>query len=166
VGKIHFYCDTKNTALGLLGALDLQLNAAIVDCFYIMCLQEEYGDKDGVRRYFKEYGFETEDISFSNPFDWMGMLRNVTKDVTESVLNRTIFYKTELKKRTAEAKSLEQDVIKKKLENLQNANKLRLELMDCGINKRDAAQAVAQLLTDQDASIQASNKKSLFSFEA
>ncbi len=164
MGRIHFHSDTKRSSLGFFSALDMQLNAAIVDCFYIVCLRTEYGSKERPLIYFNQYGLATEAIKFSNPFDRWGMLRNVSKGVTESVLDRTIFYHAEARKRTAEARSLEQDVVKKKLDNLAAAAKLRTELISNGICEEVATKTIASLLVDQEATIESNSRRGLFRF--
>jgi hypothetical protein len=159
MGQIHFHSDTKKSSLGLYTALDMQLNAAIVDCFYIICLRTQYGPKLGVSNYLYDHGFATEAVKFSNPFDWWAMLRNVTKDVTEATLNRTIFYQAESRKRNAEAESVEQDVIKKKLENLTALNKLRQDLVQTGVGEEEATKAIASFLNDQKATLESNSKR-------
>jgi hypothetical protein len=82
----------------------------------------------------------------------------VPKKSIEWVLARTLFYKEEKAKRQAdadkkqaEAEKIRESIVKKKLENLEKAHKLRQKMIKDGTDPDEANQMIAGLLFDQRA---------------
>ena len=163
MGKIHLYHDTKRSELRFLSPLDLELNSAIIDLFYILCIQIEDIERARPQRKFiyrMNYSLEIDILRFSNPFDIWGTLKNISKDTVQFALERTIFFQTELRKRNAEAKKIEtetedlqQNIIEKKLKNLSAIHELRKQFLADGIASDDAVRQIAVSLDDQRSSL-------------
>ena len=157
IGKIYFSTDTRKSTFGFLGAIDIQLNAAIVDCFYLLCLKNQYGPWKDAAEYGREYGLETLSIEFSNPFEWKLLLRNVSKFVTtktaREIADRTIYFESESRKRLAQAELIEQDVVTKKIKNLERANKLRQQILRGNISSPKIEETLDRLMQSQQATL-------------
>jgi pentatricopeptide repeat protein len=160
MGEVLLRSDTKATEFGHLTPIDLELNAVILELFYLSCLSFEYGPSAPGKFYVFEYGGKIQSISYQNPLDVLGYFKNISKKSVDWVLARTLFYQEEKQKRQAvadqeKAKAEErfQSAIEKKLGNLDKAHSLRRKMIKDGIDPDLANQVIGGLLVDQRAKL-------------
>ena len=158
--KIHLRLDTKGTELGFLSPQDLELNGAVLDLFYMLCLNLEAGHtpikSNPGYEYLFHYSLKVDKVEFSNPFDIWATLRNISNDTVKLALDRTLFFQSELKRRDAEVDKIrteteisQQTVIAKKLENIQTALEMRKKFFKSDLASDDIAKQIAHLLSNQ-----------------
>jgi hypothetical protein len=150
--------DTKTTEFGHLTSIDLELNAVILELFYLACLSFEYGPS-AAKIYASEYGGEIKSIAYENPLDVLGSFENISKKSADWVLSRTLFYHDNQRRRAmadpekTKAEEQHQSTIEKKLGNLDKAHSLRRKLIKDGTDPDEVNRLIGGLLFDQRAKL-------------
>ena len=159
MAQVLLKSDTKTTEFGYLTPIDVELDAVVLELFYLACLIKRYGPDAG-KVYRSHYEGEVKRVAYQNPFDLVGFFKNIPKDAAEIILSRTLFYRQECEKRQAEAdkkkaeaQAAHQSVIDEKLENLDKAHKLRQKMIKDGIDIEEASKLIGMLLVDQRAEL-------------
>ncbi len=142
--------NTKLSPLGELLPLDVELNSLALELFNFACLTQTRGQNKPLGR---AYEIAITEIRYSNPFDISAVLKAVTKELADFVLNRTIFYPQEVDRRLIDNEKSREDVVSRKLDNLERAYELRKKFINEGGGTEDAVQALEGILTDQNATI-------------
>jgi hypothetical protein len=156
--QILLKSNTKTTEFGHLTSIDLELNAAILELFYLACLSFEHG-QSAAHIYVSEYGGEIKSIAYENPFDVLGSFENISKKSADWVLSRTLFHHDNQKRRARVdqentiAEEKHQPAIEKKLGNLDKAHSLRRKLITDGADPDEVNRLVGGLLFDQRAKL-------------
>jgi hypothetical protein len=156
--QILLKSNTKTTEFGHLTSIDLELNAVILELFYLACLSFEHGES-AAKIYAFEYAGEIKSIACENPFDVLGSFENISKKSADWVLSRTLFHHDNQRRRAmadqektkAEEKHL--SAIEKKLGNLDKAHSLRRKLITDGADPDEVNRLVGGLLFDQRAKL-------------
>jgi hypothetical protein len=143
--------NTKLSPLGELVPLDVELNSLALGIFNFACLTQTLGQNRPLGRV--GYEIAITDIRYSNPFDISAVLKSVTKELADFILNRTIFYPQEGDRRLIENAKLREDVISRKLDDLERAYELRNKFINQGGGTEDAVQALEDILAVQNATI-------------
>jgi hypothetical protein len=155
--QILLKSDTKTTEFGHLTSIDLELNAVILELFYLACLSFEHGSS-AAHIYVSEYGGEIKSIANGNPFDVLGSFENISKKSADWVLSRTLFYHDNQRRRAKSAQENatvedKQPAIEKKLGNLDKAHSLRRKLIKDGADPDEINRLIGGLLFDQRAKL-------------
>ncbi|RWM13551.1 MAG: hypothetical protein EOR73_28545 [Mesorhizobium sp.] len=122
--------DTKNSPLGELLPLDVQLNASALELFYLGCLDYEQAGRFSSHR--PSEGVVIQRIRYSNPFDIIGLLKDVPKGIADFVLDRTLFYRQEVERRNLANDRSREEIISLKLDNAEKASHLRKQFIKDG----------------------------------
>lgn len=159
---VNIRMDTRNSVAGVLLPQDIELNILAIELFYYACASWQAVN---FRRGIEDIGTSVivDQITFSNPFDIWAFFKSIPVGVAGEVLNRTLYYRTEIERRTAEAAKVRQSVISDKLDNLRKANQIRNELLSTGTDPDEVTHLLAQILSEQGATLQvrdASQRKS------
>jgi hypothetical protein len=156
--QILLKSDTEATEFGHLTSIDLELNAAILELFYLACLSFEHGES-AAKIYTCEYAGEIKTIACENPFNTLGSFENISKKSADWVLSRTLFHHDNQRRRAraaqenAKAEEKHQSAIEKKLGNLDKAHALRRKLITDGADPDEVNRLVGGLLFDQRAKL-------------
>jgi hypothetical protein len=156
--QILLKSNTKTTEFGHLTSIDLELNAVILEMFYLACLSFEHG-QSAAHIYVSEYGGEIKSIAYENPFDVLGSFENISKKSADWVLSRTLFHHDNQRRRAmadqekAKAEDKHQSAIEKKLGNLDKAHALRRKLIKEGTDPDEVNRLIGGLLFDQRAKL-------------
>ena len=150
--------NTKTTEFGHLTSIDLELNAVILELFYLACLSFEHGPS-AAHIYVSEYGGEIKSIAYENPFDVLGSFENISKKSVDWVLSRALFYHDNQRRRAmadhekTKAEENYQSTIEKKLGNLDKAHSLRRKLIKDGADPDEVNRLIGAMLFDQRAKL-------------
>ena len=150
--------NTKTTEFGHLTSIDLELNAVILELFYLACLSFEHGPS-AAHIYVSEYGGEIKSIAYENPFDVLGSFENISKKSADWVLSRALFYHDNQRRRAmadhekTKAEENYQSTIEKKLGNLDKAHSLRRKLIKDGADPDEVNRLIGGMLFDQRAKL-------------
>ncbi|MBB5572339.1 MULTISPECIES: hypothetical protein [Rhizobium] len=149
---VHISMDTKKSAAGALLPQDIELNILALELFYYAC----EATHNLQIPYMKDIGTSVvvDQITFSNPFDIWAVLKSIPVGIGRAVLDRTLYFRPEFAKRTAEAGKARQSEISAKLDNIRKANKLRDELLNSGGDADEITKLLAKILFDQDAKLE------------
>ena len=166
--------NTSHLQLGFLSPLDLEIASAVVDIFYTTCLRQELLVRSGLRPEFsgpiprsilprrnvitREYDAKIEVINFSNPLTIGVLLRNITVQTAQRILDRTLFYTQERERRTIDNDIACQHLIDLKLKNVQKAAEVRKKLISSGFSEEDAARAIGKVLFDENLTLKITNR--------
>ncbi|MEH6951573.1 hypothetical protein V4R08_09540 [Nitrobacter sp. NHB1] len=156
--QILLKSDTKTTEFGHLTSIDLELNAVILELFYLACLSFEHGPS-AAKIYAFEYAGEIKSIDCENSFNALGSFENISKKSADWVLSRTLFYHDNQRRRAkadpenAKVEEKHQLAIEKKLDNLDKAHSLRRKLITDGADPDEVNRLVGGLLFDQRAKL-------------
>ncbi len=150
--------NTKTTEFGHLTSIDLELNAVILELFYLACLSFEHGPS-AARMYVSEYGGEIRNIAHENFFDVLGSFENISKKSADWVLSRALFHHDNQRRRAmadqekTKAEDKQQSAIEKKLGNLDRAHSLRRKLIKDGADPDEVNRLIGGMLFDQRAKL-------------
>ncbi|MFK0691581.1 hypothetical protein ACFX5Q_25760 [Mesorhizobium sp. IMUNJ 23033] len=137
--------------MGELLPLDVELNVSALELFYLGC--SGYADIGRFSVYGPSRGVVIQHIRYSNPFDIVGLLKDVPKGIADFILDRTLFYRQEAQRRDlANAKSQE-EIISLKLDNVEKARHLRKQFIEDGGSSEIVTQALGEILSDQGANV-------------
>jgi hypothetical protein len=152
--QILLKSDTKTTEFGHLTSIDLELNAVILELFYLACLSFEHGEA-AARIYTGEYAGEIKNIDSENPFNALGSFENISKKSADWVLSRTLFHHDNQRRRAKadQENTKAEPAIEKKLGNLDKAHSLRRKLIKDGADPDEVNRLVGGLLFDQRAKL-------------
>jgi hypothetical protein len=161
--------NTSRSQLGFLSPLDLELAAAVVDIFYVVCLRDELRLRPSVGQSLsariprssyprrnvitREYDVEIKVINFSNPLTIGAFLKNITVGTAQRILDRTIFYNQERDRRAIHNDIERQKLITQKLNNVQKAVAVRKKLINSGFSEEDATKVIGSVLLDEGATL-------------
>jgi hypothetical protein len=150
--------NTKTTEFGHLTSIDLELNAVILELFYLACLSFEHGPS-AAHMYVSEYSGEVKSIAHENLFDVLGSFENISKNSADWVLSRALFYHDNQRRRAmadqekTKAEDKQQSVIEKNLGNLDKAHALRRKLIKDGADPDEVNRLIGGMLFDQRAKL-------------
>lgn len=152
--QISLKSNTQTTEFGHLTSIDLELNAVILELFYLACLSFEHGPS-AAHIYVSEYGGEIKSIAYENPFDVLGSFENISKKSADWVLSRALFYHDNQRRRAMadQEKTEAQSAIEKKLGNLDRAHSLRRKLIKDGADPDEVNRLIGGMLFDQRAKL-------------
>ncbi|ENN89528.1 hypothetical protein RHSP_60559 [Rhizobium freirei PRF 81] len=150
---VNISMDTRKSLARALLPQDIELNILAIELFYYACAS--WHSKDFLRAA-DDIGVsvEVDQITFSNPFDIWAFFKSIPSGLATEVLDRTVYYRTEVERRAAEAAKARQSVISDKLDNLRKANELRAELLSSGTDPDEVTRLLAQILSDQGATLE------------
>ncbi|MBB2749775.1 UNVERIFIED_ORG: hypothetical protein GGI57_000441 [Rhizobium aethiopicum] len=159
---VNIRMDTRNSVAGALLPQDIELNILAVELFYYACA---FWQRVNVHGRTEDIGTSVvvDQITFSNPFDIWAFFKSIPVGLATEVLDRTLYYRTEIERRSAEAAKARQSVISAKLDNLRKANEIRNELLSSGTDPDELTRLLAHILSDQGATLDvrdASQRKS------
>ncbi|QND47705.1 hypothetical protein HB780_18710 [Rhizobium lusitanum] len=159
---VNIRMDTRKSLAGALLPQDIELNILAIELFYYACAS--WHSKDFLRAAHDiGVSVEVDQIMFSNPFDIWAFFKSIPAGLASEVLDRTLYYQTEIERRSAQAAKVRQSVISDKLDNLRKANELRNELLSAGSDPEEITRLLAQILSEQGATLEvrdASQRKS------
>lgn len=155
VARIQITYDSKEGGVGELLPIDIALCGQLLDIFYLTCLIRQEIRPD-------EYQIRIDRVSYSNPFDILAFLKNVSKETAKFVLDRTIFYKQERERLELSNELLREDVIAKRIDNMSKINQLRKDLQQENVPVEQSAEQMARILADQRATLQIPPPSSFF----
>ncbi|MDE8762578.1 hypothetical protein PZB21_25735 [Rhizobium sp. CBK13] len=150
---VNIRMDTRNSVAKALLPQDIELNILAIELFYYACASwhpKGYmtaADDIGV-------SVQVDQITFSNPFDIWAFFKGIPVGLATEVLDRTLYYRVEIERRSAEAAKVHQSLISDKLDNLRKANELRNELLSSGTDPDEVTRLLAQILSDQGATLE------------
>ncbi|TAW06640.1 hypothetical protein ELI25_29690 (plasmid) [Rhizobium ruizarguesonis] len=150
---VNITMDTRKSLASALLPQDIELNILAIELFYYACASWR---SKGFQRAADDIGVsvEIDQITFSNPFDIWAFFKSIPVGLAVEVLDRTLYYRTEIERRSAEAAKVRQSVISDKLDNLRKANEIRNELLSAGTDPEEITHLLAQILSDQGATLE------------
>jgi hypothetical protein len=144
--------DTSASPLHALSPIDLELISGTLDLLCLLSYQDRYERLTPFT--ISEYSVSIDKIEFSSPLHIWATLRNISADTVRSVLDRTIWYKSERDRRELENQKLQQEVIELKLKNAERIVRTRRKLIRGGISEMAADRLLGHLLVDQSLSVE------------
>lgn len=155
--------DTEKSLLKKLHPRDPELHSLILETINLIILKIEFGDKAShfYQYEWEAYGLQLAGIRYTNPFDIWGTIKGISRDTGLAVLERTLFYKKEAERRELENQLTRQDIISRKLDNIEKADALRKRLLDGGQDPDEAMRVVGEILADQHAKLVPGNPRDL-----
>ncbi|TBY68962.1 hypothetical protein E0H51_31635 [Rhizobium leguminosarum bv. viciae] len=150
---VNIRMDTRNSVAKALLPQDVELNILAIELFYYACTSWHLS---GFQRAADDIGVsvEIDQITLSNPFDIWAFFKSIPVGLAAEVLDRTLYYRVEIERRSAEAAKVRQSLISDKLDNLRKANELRNELLSSGTDPDEVTRLLAQILSDQGATLE------------
>jgi hypothetical protein len=154
LATIGIRIDTSKSELGYLHPYDVELSSVSLTCLGLITTSIFFREDHFLsllRSDSDDFSFRVSGISYTNPLDLWGVIKSLPKEAVRAVLDRTIFHKTEKQRREIENDVRKEDVVGKKLENLEKAIALRGALLKDGVDPDDAMKIIGGILDDQKA---------------
>jgi hypothetical protein len=153
MGKFTVHYNTKNSDKYQLTSVDLLVNSLLVDCIFLAALAKDHTQKTKrmsplLDIYEIEKGAEIVSINYSNPLDIKAIINSLSQVPVDWVLQRTLFYAQESRKREIANEIERQELVKLKIENCKLLIELRDKALERGINPDQAAEVIGSAVAD------------------
>jgi hypothetical protein len=166
MGKYKVVYDTKLSSDSELSSIDLLINSLVVECVFLAALAREDTEKTKrirplLGQYIENQGALITAVEYTNPLDIWAMIKSVTQVPVDWVLDRTLFYSQESKRRDIQNQLHQQELIRVKIENCKTLIDLRSQWLERGVNPDHAAELISQVVVELGIEIQRTDIRQL-----